>query len=43
MTSNHTTISTSPPSIYPPIIDPNVIVDPHDRPYAEYGHLGNLV
>jgi len=40
MTSNHTKISTSQRSIYPAIIDPNAIVDPHDRPYAEYGHLG---
>jgi len=49
MNLSHTTASSSPQDIcpewssaYPPLIDPAGEVDDHDRPYAEFRHLGNL-
>jgi hypothetical protein len=45
MSSNRTTtdIVRQWSSNYPPIIKPNDNIDPHDRPYADFGLLGILI
>jgi hypothetical protein len=43
MTSLLTTMSAIPMAPYPPTINLEEKVDPHDRPYADFSHLSNLI